>query len=373
MTKARKKKSSGARFALFMALYALLFGLAIVVGMRLFWGYIAEYEATRVNHAIDAYMDSFDEEHIARVTEPFLSSLDPAVQDPVQSRKAVDLVMQAELRYRRVSAESNSNRSVYKIYSGDHEAGRVVLTRPDNPRFGFSSWSVAEESFDFAWLLDGDEITVPVGWTVSVNGTPLDESHIVQSDIRYAYLKDFYGKGLPELYQCTYRVENYVGAVPFELTDGLGRPVSLEERSEERYLDNCTPEEKAAGERFIEEFLPYYIECQANTRRNAADNYNRIKRFLVPDSGLDRRIRGGIGGNYYAQSNGENILSLDYDRHIKLGDGVYLVEFTYQLESVSKWEAQTHKRQVTLQIVLVQQADGGLLAQAVYNLDEIDL
>ena len=372
MADTRKAKRSGGRFALGMLLYALLFILLIVVGMRLFWDYIAEYEASRVNHAIDAYMDSFDEAHIDRISEPFLSALDASVLNREDSRKAVDLVVRGELSYRRQSAESNPNKTVYKIYSGEHEAGRVVLTRPDNPPFGFSFWSVEEESFDFPWLLDGDEITVPEGWTVTVNGTALDAAHVTQSGIRYTYLKDFYGKGLPELYQCTYRVDNYIGAVPFELTDNLGRPVSLDERSEERFLDNCTDAEKAACEEFIGRFLPLYIECQANTRRNAADNYNRIKPLLVPDSSLDQRLRGGIGGNYYAQSLGENILALDYARHIKLGEGTYLVEFTYLLESVSKWEAQTAKREVTLQIIL-RQTDGGLLAQAVYNLAETDL
>ena len=362
-----KKRSSGARFALGMLIYALVFFLLVMVGLRLFWGYIAEYEATRDNHAIDAYLESMDEEHIRRLSEPFLSSLDAGIQNAEQGEEAVAAVLRGELRAVRQGGESNSNRAVYKIYSEKRAIGRVVFTRPDNPDFGFSHWSLAEESYDFSWLLDSDEITVPEAWTVSVGGTVLDESYASESGIPYDYLKDFYGKGLPELYQRTYRVENYVGDVPFELRDELGRTVGLDELGEERFLDNCTDEEKAAQESFVNEFLPYYVECLANTRRNAQDNYNRIRRFLVSGGDLDQRLYGAIAGQYYAHSAGETIVSVTMHRSIHLGGAYYLVEFSYELDSRSQWEAQPTRSDNYAQIIL-RLSDGKLLAQSIYSL-----
>ena len=350
-----------------MLLYAALFCLMIVVGMRLFWGFIADYEASRDNHAIEDYLASMDEAHIDAIAGPFLASLDSGIQNPDASHAAVAGVLEGELRSVRLGAESNSNQAVYKIYSGEHEIGRVTFTRPDNPRFGFSKWSVAEESYDFSWLRDSDEITVPEGWTVSVGGTVLDESYVVQSQIPYAYLKDFYGKGLPELYQCTYRIENYVGSAPFVVTDPFGETVEPSAMSEDRCLDNCTAEEKATNETFIQAFLPYYVECLANTNRNAQANYNAIKRYLVDGSDLDVRLRGAIAGQYYAHSNGETIVSTTMLRHIHLGDAYYLVEFSYELDSQSQWEAQPTRSDNHAQIVL-QLTESGLQALSIYSL-----
>lgn len=362
-----KRKSSGARFGLGMLIYALLFILLVVMGMRLFWGFIAEYEATRENHAVDAYLDSMDEEHIRRVSEPFLSTLDAGIQNAEQGESAVETVMRGELRAVRQGGESSANRAVYKIFSGDREIGRMAMTRPDNPFFGFSSWTVVEESYDFSWLLDSDEITVPEGWTVSVGGTKLDNGYVTERGIPYAYLKDFYGKGLPELYQCTYRIDQYIGDAPFALTDELGRPADPAALDEDRCLDNCTDEEKAAQESYVREFLPYYVECLANTRRNATDNYNRIRRFLVENGDLDVRLRGAIAGQYYAHSAGETIVSVTMLRHIHLGGEYYLVEFSYELDSRSQWEAQPTRSDNHAQIIL-RLIDGRLLAQSIYSL-----
>ena len=363
----RKRRSSGTRFALGMALYAAVFCLLIVVGMRVFWDYIADFEASRDDHAIENYLESMDEAHIEAIATPFMNSLDSGIQNPEESRDAVSAVLRGELRSVRLGGESSSNRVAYKILSGDRAIGHVVFTRPENPLFGFSKWSVAEETYDFSWLCDSDEITVPVGWTVSVGGMVLDESYVVESQIPYPYLKDFYGKGLPELYQCTYRIDNYVGNAPFVLTDPFGQTVSLEELNEARCLDNCSGEEKAADEAFIQAFLPYYVECLANTRRNAQANYNAIQRFLVNGSDLDVRLRGAIAGQYYAHSNGETIVSTTMNRHIHLGGNVYLVEFSYELDSLSQWETQPTRSDNHAQIIL-QLTDDGLRAQSIYSL-----
>ena len=363
----RKKKRSALRFAGGMLLYALVFTLLIVVGMRLFWGYIAEYEASRDKHAIEAYMQSMDEEHIRAVARPFIDTLDTAIQNPEQSVDAVADVMNGELSYERLGGESSAKRVVYRIFNSERTLGRVVMTRPDNPPFGFSMWSVEEESYDFSFLLGSSEITVPENWTVSVNGTALSADHLTRSGIRYRYLKDFYGKNLPELFQCTYRVENYIGTAPFEVKDSFGVPVDVSGLNEDRFLDNCTEDEKAADEAFIRAFLPYYVECLANTRRDAEDNYNRIKPYLVSGSDLATRLKDAIAGQYYAHSQGETIVSVNMDRHVHLGGDCYLVEFTYELDSVSQWEAKPTRSENHAQIIL-RRTDNGLKAQAIYSL-----
>ncbi len=350
-----------------MLLYAAVFMLLIVIGMRVLWDVAAEYEVTRDKYAIEEYLSSMDEDHIDALAESFMNSLDTAIQNPEESRSAVARVMQGELRYVRQPGESSTERAVFKIYGSGRELGKVVFTKAEEKRFGMSRWQFAEESYDFSWLCGSDSITVPVDWRVSIGGNELDDSYVTENTIPYEYLKDFYGKGLPELYQKTVEIDNYVGSAPFEIVDSFGRPVSREELSEERFLDNCTDAEKAADEAFIQAFLPYYVECLANTRRDATGNYNNISRYLVSGSDLDVRLRGAIAGQYWAHSQGEQILSITLDRHVHLGDDIFLVEFSYELESKSGNTGGTTKSDNHAQIIL-RLTDGTLRAQAIYSL-----
>ncbi len=54
MAERRKKRGSAGRFLLGMIIYALIFAAAVMAGLRLFWDYIADYEASRPAHAIEA-------------------------------------------------------------------------------------------------------------------------------------------------------------------------------------------------------------------------------------------------------------------------------------------------------------------------------
>jgi len=349
-----------------MVVYALIFAAAVLVGLRLFWDYIAQYEASRPTHAIEEYIRSFDEEHVRAISADFIASLDAGVQNADEAEREISAVMDQPLSYARKGAESSEKRTVYVIRTEDRTIGRVVLTRGDNPRFGFASWSVAEESFDFSWLLDSDEITVPEDWTVSVNGTVLDESYIVESGIPFEAIADYYE--LEDYHfpsKCTYRIENYVGRAPFVVFDASGTPVDLSNGlDEDAYLANCTADEETAMTEFTDEFLDYYIQCLSNFNRSAYSNYAMVKKYLVPDCPLDVRLREAIAGQQYAHSRGDEILSITYNRFYRLSDGSYLVDFTYDLDTIG---FSGHVETTNNARLLLVQTEEGLKATNIYS------
>ena len=366
MSRNRKKRRSAWRFFLGMIVYAMAFAVVVLAGLRLFWDYIAEYEETRPANAIEAYIHSFDEEHIRAVSADFIASLDASVQNADAAEQEVEKVMQKTLTYARKGAESGEKKTVYIISADDRDIGRVVLTREDNPRFGFAPWTVAEESYDFSFLLDSDEITVPENWTVAVNGHVLDESYITERGIPFDSIKDLYEmEGYSFPYKCTYRIDNFVGSAPFEVRDASGNPVDLSAGwSEDAYLENCTDAEKQSLEQFTGELLVYYIQALSNFNRMAYSNYAMVKEYLIPGSDLDQRLLGAIEGQQYAHSQGDEILSTEYNRFYRLNDTTFLVDFTYVLDTVG-WEG--HVQSTNNARLIVVQTEDGLKASNIYS------
>lgn len=363
----RKKRGSTGRFILGMIVYAMLFGIVILAGMRWFWSYMADYEASRPVNAVEEYIRSFDAEHIRAISAGFIASLDSGVQNADAAEEEITKVMQRPLSYARKGAESNEKKTVYVISNDERELGRVVLTREDNPRFGFAPWTVAEESYDFSFLLDSDEITVPEDWSVSVNGTVLDASYIVATGIPFDSIADYYEMGDYSFpHKVTYRIENYVGSAPFEVRDAAGNPVDLTAGwSEDAYLENCSAEEKQAIDSFVGEFLVYYIQALSNFNRNAYSNYALVKEYLVPGSDLDQRLLGAIAGQMYAHSLGDEILSITYNRYYRLDDATYVVDFTYDLDTIGY---DGHVQSTNEARLLLAQTANGLKATNIYSL-----
>lgn len=366
MADRKKKGRSFGRFLLGMIVYALIFSIAVLAGLRLFWGYIAEYEASRPIHAVEAYIQSFDEAHIRAVSADFIASLDAGVQNANEAEREVGKLMQGTLSYARKGAESSEKRTVYVISSDGRELGRVVLSREDNPRFGFAPWSVEEESYDFSWLVGSDRITVPEDWTVSVNGMVLDASYIVERKIPFASIADLYDfdeNAFP--YKCTYEIDNYVGSAPFEVKDASGHIVDMVNGwDEEAYLENCTDGEKDAITQFVDEFLDYYIRALSNYNRNAYGNYARVKEYLVPGCDLDERLLGAIAGQQYAHSLGDEIMSISYNRYYKLDAERYLVDFTYVLDTIGY---DGHVESTNYARLVLVQTENGLKATNIYS------
>ena len=77
----RRKKSKWRGFFLFMVLYALLVVLATCVGMKYLWDFADKYEKARPSYKINDYVASLDEKHVKKISIPFVSSLDPSIQN----------------------------------------------------------------------------------------------------------------------------------------------------------------------------------------------------------------------------------------------------------------------------------------------------
>lgn len=360
----RKNRSSTHTFVLGMIIYALIFMVIGAVGLRFLWSYMEEYERSRPNNTMDKYIQSFDEEHIKRVSADFVATLDHKVQTEEESYDYIVKAMDGQLSYGKKSAESNDNKAVYVISLDGKKLGTVVLTKQDDPTFGFSPWSVTEEEMDFSRILASKTITVPDSWTVSCNDNVLDSSYLSGEERPYAILKEFYEDRLELPCMVTYHVENFVGDIEFELKNEDGQVVTLPEGEENEaiFTDNCTEQEKDELYALAENFVRGYVCFMSNTSGYAYANYMAVREYIVPDSELDSRLYQTIEGQNYASSNGDEIVSITLNDSMDLGDGNYYADVTYVVDTTG----QKGVVQTTLNLkLIISQTDSGLKVAAV--------
>ncbi len=364
MTEKRNRRRS---FGWVMLLYALAFLALLPALLRPLWNYLAAYEQSGPDKAMERYLESLDEAHIRALSADFLAPLELRWQTEEQAFAAVKKAMSGELRYTLKSADVDLRRASYSIRSAERLLGTVSIARGEDPRFGFAPWEVESESYDFSWLLGGDEITVPEDWTVRCNGVTLGEADRVGEPIPYELLSELYGDGRFTLpVQVTYRVEGVVGEAPLTLYDREGREVPRDaERSEFELLANCGGEERERIAALLDGFLQRYIDCLSNASRNVQGNYNALKPYIVSGSDVDRRVRDNMEGQAWAHSGGDTVTARDDLLMMDLGGGYYLAVLDYTLDTVGN---RGHVESVNRVMVLMSDTADGLKATEIYSL-----
>jgi len=363
----RKSRKRGNSFALGMLVYALIFIMALLIGLRVLADFLSAYEASQPRHTMDSYLQSFNDEHIDTIAQSFAATLDSEVLNTGNSRRAIAEVLAGELSYARKAAECNDTQQVYMLQANGHTVGRVVLVPSGEGRFGMSPWVVSEESFDFVWLLSSDSITVPDNWSVVVNGTRLDQSYVEKEGIEYRYLKDFYGNSLYSLpLKRTYKLENVVGEAGFEVYDQTGALVPVDaDFNDDLFLNSTTTaEQRQRAQDFIPGFLEAYVRCLSNSNHAEYDNYNRFKKFVVAGSDIDLRVQGNIAGQHYAHSKGDEVTGITYNRFVDFGNGYLMADITYTLNTIGN---QGQVSTVNNAQVILSQSGSGLLATELYT------
>ena len=362
-----KKKRRRAAFAKAMLLYALLFAALLLALLRPLWKYLAAYEESGPDKAMERYLDSMDEAHIRAISGDVLAGLTLRFQDGEQAFQAVEKVMSGSLRYTQKTADVDLRHATYTIRSGDRALGTVSIGKDEDPPFGFAPWSVEDEEYDFSWLFGEDEITVPDDWTVLCSGTPLGEEDRVGEPIPYELLADFYGDSRFDLpYRVTYRVSGVLGEAPFTVLDREGKEVPRDaEVSELEMLANCSEEEQERIRTLLDGFLQRYIDCLSNASRNVQGNYNNLKPYILSGSDIDVRVRDNMEGQYWAHSGGDTVTNRDDLLLMNLGNGYYLAELDYTLDTVGN---RGHVESVNRVMVIMSETNNGLKVIELYSL-----
>jgi hypothetical protein len=356
----QKRKKSGWGFVIGMLIYAVVFLGLVAFGLTKFWAYMEAYEASRPYIAIDAYMEQLTEDHICDSSAELIAQIDHNIQSEEACRQVIKDALSEGITYARKAAECTENRQVFALRSGKQVIGSFTITASQPDEYGFTPWQFAEDSFDMSFLL-GQSVsaTAPEGYPVYVNGVQLGSSYVTdQQTIPYAVFEEYYDDfDLPSFTKVTYKAGPFLGDFPMEVKDLQGNPYVFDENVDiNSFVDNCNEAEIQKLDTFINAFIDRYVVFTGSANKTRFDNYDRLVVYMVPDSMLATRMRDAIEGLHFAQSQGDKIVSITANHLVNIGDGRYLCDVTYLVDTTGREGVVQTTNNV--KIIVVETTDG---------------
>ena len=332
----KKKKKKRSFFGWGMLIYAVIFLAAAFFGLKFLWGFMEAYEASRPNNTVNAYMEQLTDDHVVDLCQDLIDSVDHNLQSEEACRAYILNELSGGIRHAKKSKECTDTRLVYVLKVGTQVIGEFSIEANEPDQFGFTTWDLAEESFDMSYLLGQKQsITAPDICTVSVNGVALDASYIIQDNIPYEDIKQYYKDyDLPG--QVTYEAGPLLGEFTMHVTDSEGTELTFDENTDwSRFYYNCSEEETKELDAFVEKFLERYVDFTGSNKNTRHTTYNALIKHVVEGSDLAKRLKDAIAGLQFGQSKGDEIVSIDTHLRIRLDDK-FLVDITYEVDTTGK-------------------------------------
>lgn len=329
-----KKRRGFRRFALGMAVYAGAFLLITAGGLYVFWQYIEGFENSRAKHAVNAYMEALSAGHICELSRDVIDSIDHNLESEQECRAFLMSELSTDFTCAKRNAECTDRRQVYTVRCGSQTIGQFSITTTQADRFGFTPWQLEDESYDLSYLIgQAESITVPDVLCVCVNGKTLDSSYITEDQVPYEAL-ECYAKDYELPHQVKYAYGPFLGEVEVSVLDAQGNEVDLTEETDfSPYFQNCTPEESEELDAITERFIRRYVAFTGCANRASMDNYYNLMRCVVPDSDFTDRMVNALDGLQYAQSRGDYIASITTHHQVRLEEGRYVCDVSYELDT----------------------------------------
>ena len=347
-------KRSTRRLLCGMLLYALVFAAALAVFLHRFDGYLADYEATRPENVMANAFAALTDEEIDGWTAETVAALNTELMPAEECRALLrDAVRSAD-------CVRESEKS-YLLLDGEQKLGRLTLVETGADRHGFTTYALQGGDFDFSYLYRSARVTVPADWTVLCGGIPLGEDCVLEKDVPYELLKEFYDDSelsLPFLW--VYDTGLLLAEPELSFLDGEGR--SAQELSEDRFADNCPEEAAQELTELTELFIQRYITYSSNANGNIAGNYQRLEPLMVKGSTLQKRMRYAVAGLTWSSSLRDTLQEITYYHRMDLGGGAYFCDLCYTVETVGQRGAVITENK--LKLIAVRSDDGKLLMAA---------
>ena len=357
MRKQQSQKRSHS-FALGMLIYGIVFLVIVCIGLFAFWNYMEAFENSRPKIAINAYMENLTVEHICDLSQDYIDQVDHNIQSTDECRaflmEAID-----GINYAKKPRESGDERQVFVLRTGKTVIGEFSIVAKAPDRYGFTPWVVESESFDLSALNlfgEGCQVVVPQDHTVTVNGTALDSSYIVGEKIPYEEIEEYYENyDLP--YRVTYAVAPILGQMDVVITDSDGKEVTFDESTDwTPYFHNCTQEETEALDAFASAFIERYVGYSGSTKYNRFINYKKLVEYVVKDSDFEERLHKTIDSLAFGQTRSSTIISVVTNHLVRLEEGRYLCDVTYELDV--KGNKGIVRTTTNVRVIAVQTEDG---------------
>ncbi len=366
MAKKRKTAPLKPRSPFTSGLVIYIWVLLILGGIALMvlQDFLKTYEGSQAGYCVENYAQTL------RSTVPdaalhALDDLDPLVMSEEDRADFIrSLLREAELK--KLPGESREDHLVYQVKAADGQRlGTVIFEPVARTKYNLPVWSQISSSFDFSAYYNTLEVTVPSDYRVYLGDLLLGPDRIVEKDIPYAILADYY-ESFPELpTMVRYETVPLVGEGKLRILDRDGHEVSADQLSEEAFLDRCPEEIREKAEAFVPEFIELYVYFSSDLNSSAHYYFDQLRPYILQDSELFVRLRQAFEGlGYNLQIRTVSLESVELNRIIPLEKDRYLVDLNYITVIGTRGNDPVETNDHVL-LVLVDE-DGKLLADALY-------
>lgn len=344
-------------FPVALLAYALVFLVALVFGLSWFWDYMDAYEQSRPHIALNAYMEQLTAEYVADASGALIGKIDHNVQTEEECRQVILAALSGNFTCAKKSRESDEDRHVYAIRCGTKVIGTMEMERCGQQMQGFTAWEVTGDSFDLSYLMtEPVSVSVPENYPVYSLGKRLGSGYITEEKIPYTLLTDLYEDyTLP--YMVTYTAGPFLGEVALTVTDPAGNPVTVDDNTDPTvFLNNCTTEEIAALDTAVAGYIQSYVDFMSRTGGDTYANYTKLKQHILPGGTLDKRMQQAMEGLKWVTDRGAQVSSITTHNYVNMGDGRYLCDVTYAVDT--RDYGGSLQTTASVKLILLKTADG---------------
>ena len=189
-------------------------------------------------------------------------------------------------------------------------------------------WKLYDEEFDFTGLYSSVEAVVPRTFSVWLNGVELGSEYIVEENIRYDVLKDYYDEfeGLPT--KVRYRFDHCIGTLEPVIKDENGNDFVIDpNKDDSQFIKPCDESELARLSEFAAAFVDRYLTYTSG----AVDpmyGYQRLMPYLKLGADLDTRMQEAMDGLSWAHTASVRVDSTVLNNATAIGDGFYICDIS---------------------------------------------
>lgn len=343
-TKKRKTKVGTIVYAVFMVLWAL----ALCIGVYYLWTSLmtfGEYwEKAQISPKVDAYMEKLDTEmwlNGENGLRKTISEMEHPYQSDDECVQVLRNVLQDEIRCLPGVNEGSGTRKTYDLFSGRSKFGLVYVSqRPFEPEENFLvnwaienwalyPWEVEGVQFFLDGLYTDFDIVVPESFKVLLNGHALPEQSIVEWDIPYDVLAEYYGEfdGLPT--KVKYHADKVFGHVDYQLLDGNGQPAEIDpERDDSQFIEPVSEELFQRFDKFSAEFIERYLQFSSGAGQIWTD-HARVRAYVLKGSDLDDRLDRTLRSYLeYMHNSNFNFYGYTLNDVTALGNNIFILDIS---------------------------------------------
>lgn len=328
---ARKKKSNGRKaYFICLTVYIVLLIAVSCFGLSVVWQYASEYENSRPLNVVNDYVDHLSEnlwdDNIANT----IANMPHEFQSDEECAEHVKELLSSGISYSRAASSDGGSVINYELRCNGNVFGKLSLIEDesyaDEVRFGMLPWKVFNEEFNFDALYTSIRVTVPRTYEVYLNDIRLGSEYIVEDNIHYDVLEDYYQQfdGLPT--KVTYEYDKIIGTLEPKILDEGGNVVTVDESMDDsQFIRDCPAEELEGLSTFTVSFLDRYFRYICGVG-DPMSSYQQLAAYLELDAELDQRMKVAMDGLSWSHTSSVKVDSSQLNGAVELGDGFYLLD-----------------------------------------------